>query len=55
MIEGDVIIGIDDTPVEDGDDLLKALDERQPGDTISLKVASVDGERTVKVRLGVLE
>lgn len=55
MIEGDVIIGIDDTPVEDGDDLLKALDERLPGDTISLRVASVDGERTVKVRLGVLE
>jgi S1-C subfamily serine protease len=55
MIEGDVIIGIDDIPVEDGDDLLKALDDRQPGDTITLRVASVAGERLVKVRLGVLE
>jgi S1-C subfamily serine protease len=55
MIEGDVIIGIDDVPVEDGDDLLNALDDRQPGDTITLRVASVAGERLVKVQLGVLE
>lgn len=52
---GDVIVAIDGTLVEDGNDLLNALDERQPGDTISLRVASTSGERTVTVKLGVLE
>jgi S1-C subfamily serine protease len=52
---GDVIIAIEGAPIQDGDDLLNALDERQPGDTITLQVASVNGERTVKVKLGELK
>jgi S1-C subfamily serine protease len=52
---GDVIIAIEGVPIQDGDDLLNALDERLPGDTITLQVASVNGERTVKVKLGELK
>jgi S1-C subfamily serine protease len=52
---GDVIIAIEGVPIQDGDDLLNALDERLPGDMITLQVASVNGERTVKVKLGELK
>jgi len=55
ILLGDVIVAIDGVLVEDGNDLLNALDERQPGDSISLRVASTTGERTVTVKLGVLE
>ena len=55
ILLGDVIVAIDGTLVEDGNDLLNALDEQQPGDSISLRVASTTGERTVTVKLGVLE
>lgn len=35
---GDVIIGIDSRPVRNYDDLYNALDARQPGDTIQVKI-----------------
>jgi S1-C subfamily serine protease len=52
---GDSITSIDGTPVEDGDDLLKALDEKAPGDTISLTLKRGQSERTVEVKLGLLQ
>lgn len=52
---GDVIIAIEDTPVEVGDDLLRVLDQYAPGDTITLRVVRGGEERDVKVALGVLK
>lgn len=52
---GDVIIAIEDTPVEVGDDLLRVLDQYAPGDTITLRVVRGGEERDVKVELGVLK
>lgn len=52
---GDIIIAVDDIPVTDGDDLLNILDERQPGDKIHMKVVNNGVERTVDVKLGLLQ
>ena len=52
---GDIIIAADDTPINDGDDLLNFLDEKQPGDTIHLRILNNGEERTVSVKLGLLQ
>jgi S1-C subfamily serine protease len=52
---GDVIIGIDDTPVEVGDDLLRVLDQHAPGDKVTLRVMRGGEERSILVQLGVLK
>ncbi len=52
---GDVIIAIEEAPVEVGDDLLRVLDQYAPGDTITLRVVRGGEERDVKVELGVLK
>ncbi len=52
---GDSIISIDGITVEDGDDLLKALDEKAPGDKIILTLKRGQNERTVEVKLGLLQ
>ncbi len=52
---GDIIVAVDDIPVTDGDDLLNILDERQPGDKIHMKVVNNGAERTVDVKLGLLQ
>jgi S1-C subfamily serine protease len=52
---GDVIIAIEDTSVEVGDDLLRVLDQHVPGDTITLRVVRGGEERDVRVELGVLK
>ena len=38
VIGGDVITGINDQPVKDLDDMLTLLEQRQPGDTVTLSV-----------------
>jgi S1-C subfamily serine protease len=52
---GDIIIAVDDKSVTDGDDLLNILDEKQPGDKIQMKVLNNGAERTVTVKLGLLQ
>lgn len=49
---GDVILAIDDRPVTDPDELIVAIRARTPGETVTLRVRSGDGEpRDVRVRL----
>jgi S1-C subfamily serine protease len=52
---GDIITAIDDVAVENGEDLLKVLDERQPGDKVRLTLARGKEQREVKVQLGLLQ
>jgi S1-C subfamily serine protease len=52
---GDTITAIDDTPVESGGDLMKVLDERQPGDVVKLTLLRGKEQRTLKVKLGLLQ
>lgn len=52
---GDIITAVDDTAVEDGDDLLNILDEKQPGDKVSMRVLNNGQERTITVKLGLLQ
>ena len=51
---GDIITSIDDTPVEDGDDLFRVLDDTQPGDKIKLMLINNGEERAVTIKLGAL-
>lgn len=48
---GDVIVAIDDTPTQNGSDLLQLLAKRNAGDTVSLKVIQNNNQRTFKVVL----
>jgi S1-C subfamily serine protease len=49
---GDVIVAIDDQPVDSADDVINVVNERQPGDEVTLEVVR-DGEHTdVDVTLG---
>lgn len=52
---GDIITAIDDVAVENGEDLLKVLDERQPGDKVRLTLLRGNEQREVKVQLGLLQ
>jgi len=52
---GDIITAIDDMPVENGEDLMKALDERQPGDVVQLTLLRNKEQRQVRVKLGLLQ
>ncbi len=47
----DIIVGLDDTPIESSGDLLGALRDYQPGDTVQLTIVRGDDERTVDVTL----
>lgn len=51
IVIGDVIVAIDNRPVDNTDDLLEALEAHQPGDTVSLTV--LRGKKQVKQRLTV--
>ncbi len=44
---GDILIGIDDHPVKDFDDLYNALDRYKPGDSVEVKV--LRGDKTVSL------
>jgi S1-C subfamily serine protease len=48
---GDIITGIDGRPVEDGNDLLRVLDEKEPGDSVSLTLNRRGETRTITVQL----
>lgn len=52
---GDIITAIDGHSVEDGNDLLRVLDEKSPGDVVAL-VIDRNGERQeVSIQLGLLQ
>jgi S1-C subfamily serine protease len=50
---GDVIIGIDEKPVTNFDDLYLALDDRKPGETVNVVIRR--GDQTLEVRLELQE
>lgn len=52
---GDVITALNEIPIESADDLFKALDEKQPGESIELTLKHAEELRTVKVTLGLLQ
>jgi S1-C subfamily serine protease len=52
---GDIITAIDGQPVENGDDLLRALDNKSPGDSVSLTLDRRGQTRTTTVQLGLLQ
>ena len=52
---GDIITRIDDTPITNSGDLVRALRARRPGTTVTLRYVRVGedgGERTARVQLG---
>lgn len=52
---GDVITAIDGIVVEDGNDLLRVLDERSPGDRVTLTLNRRGSVRDVKIELGLIQ
>jgi len=50
-ILGDVIVGADDKPIQDCDDLFRILDDHKVGDTVSITVRRDDREIEVPVTL----
>lgn len=50
--EGEVIVAIEDQPVRSGEDLTRVLTEFEPGDSVSVRLATPDGDRTATVVLG---
>ncbi len=55
LMEGDVIVGVDGTPVALASDLVALLGSRAAGDEVTLRVQRDGGEREVRVRLGMVE
>jgi S1-C subfamily serine protease len=49
---GDIIVALGDAPVENSGDLLGALRDYRPGDTVDLTVVRDGGEQTLEVTLG---
>ena len=52
MRRGDIIVALGDAPVENSGDLLGALRDYRPGDTVDLTVVRDGGEQTLEVTLG---
>ena len=52
---GDVITGADGSPVADGNDLFRILDDKNPGEKLTLSLTNGGEVRTVTVKLGVLQ
>lgn len=52
---GDIITAIDGISVEDGNDLLRVLDEKSPGDTVELVIDRNGERRDVSIQLGLLQ
>ena len=55
---GDVIVQLDDAPIESDRDLLRSLDQKKPGDTVRLTVVRLTEQRngellTRKVELSI--
>jgi S1-C subfamily serine protease len=55
VVLGDVIVGIDDYPVENYDDLFNALDHFGPGDSVGVKVRRAGEIFVIPVELTLLE
>ena len=55
IARGDIILEANGTAVDTPDDLLKVLDSRKPGESVSLKIRHGDAVRTMGVTLGDLE
>jgi S1-C subfamily serine protease len=51
---GDVIIGVDENEVKDYDDLYSALDRREAGDRVTLKIRRDDAVITVPIELTII-
>ena len=51
IVVGDIIVAIDDRPVDNIDELFEALEARQPGDLVSLTV--LRGKKQARQRLTV--
>ena len=51
LVPGDRIVAVDDTAVAHAPDLRAALDERRPGETVTLTVEGPSGRRAVPVEL----
>jgi serine protease Do len=49
---GDIIVALGDTPIENTGDLLGALRDYQPGDTVGLTIVREGDEQTLDVTLG---
>jgi S1-C subfamily serine protease len=52
IASGDVITGIDQTPIGSANDLTAELQSHQPGDTVTITWQSVDGDHQQTVTLG---
>jgi S1-C subfamily serine protease len=52
VISGDIIVALGDAPIEGSGDLLGALRDYQPGDTVDLTVVRNGDEQTLEVTLG---
>lgn len=55
IVIGDLITAVESQPVRRFDDLLDQLEQRQPGDRVTLTVKRADAERQVSVELGAPE
>ena len=53
VILGDIIVALDGKPVLSLDDLLEALERRQPGDAVSLTIVRGQEKIEQKITLGV--
>ena len=49
---GDLVTGVDGTPVLAPEDISTAIEDRRPGDEIELQVRRAGSDRTLRVRLG---
>ena len=52
VVGGDVVVKADQHDVETGDELIRYIREKKPGDTITLKLYRDNKFRDVKVTLG---
>lgn len=51
---GDIITAIDDITIENGEDLLRVLDEKEPGDSVLLQILRNGRVREIRLILGTL-
>jgi putative serine protease PepD len=50
---GDVVVGVDGSAITTGAELRAAIDAKQPGDTVQLRIRRAGSERTIAVKLAV--
>jgi S1-C subfamily serine protease len=51
LIPGDIIVAIDDKPVDELNDLFRILDSYDVGDVVDLRVRRPDGHADLEVKL----